>query len=198
MLKKALKWLDAYLEEFLLAVFLILMAVIMGVQVFSRYVLQTSLSWSEELTRYLFIWSGFLSVSYCSKMCISSKIEQFVAVLSRKARAVVKLINHTIELLFFFYMIPFEWSFMMSAVQTGQLSPACHIPMVYVQCAPFISFILVRIRIIQRWIIEGKVALGMPVYDPAHPERNTPESFIEANTEEEFKELEVQQEENKA
>ena len=51
MLKKALKWLDAYLEESLLAVFLILMALIMGVQVFSRYVLQTSLSWSEELTR---------------------------------------------------------------------------------------------------------------------------------------------------
>ena len=38
-------------------------------------------------------------------------------------------------------------------------------------------------RILQRWVIEWKVARGKPVYDPAHPERNTPESFIEANTE---------------
>ncbi|MCF0245805.1 MAG: TRAP transporter small permease [Ileibacterium sp.] len=195
MIKKVLKWLDAYLEETLLAIFLILMALIMGVQVLSRYVFQTSLSWSEELTRYLFIWSGFLSVSYCSKMCISIKIEQFVAALSRKTRAVVKLINHTIELMFFFYMIPFAWSYMMSAVETVQLSPACHIPMYYVQCAPLISFILVSIRIIQRWIIEAKVALGMPVYDPAHPERNTPESFIEANTESEVMALEAKKEE---
>ena len=54
------------------------------------------------------------------------------------------------------------------------------IPMYYIQAAPFVSFILVAFRIIQRWIIEFKVSLGMNVYDPAHPERNTPESFIEA------------------
>ena len=49
-----------------------------------------------------------------------------------------------------------------------------------IQAAPFVSFILVAFRIIQRWIIELKVSLGMKVYDPAHPERNTPESFVEA------------------
>ena len=62
-MKKVLAWLNQYLEEALLGIFLIAMTLIMGIQVFSRYVLQTSLSWSEELTRYLFIWSGFLSVS---------------------------------------------------------------------------------------------------------------------------------------
>jgi len=46
---------------------LIAMTLIMG-SGFLRYVLGMSLSWSEELTRYIFIWCGFLSVSYCSKM----------------------------------------------------------------------------------------------------------------------------------
>lgn len=82
-MKKIISWLDSYLEEALLGIFLIAMTLIMGIQVFSRYVLQTSLSWSEELTRYLFIWSGFLSVSYCTKYCISIKIEQFAASLNR-------------------------------------------------------------------------------------------------------------------
>ena len=76
---KAIKWLDHNLEEFILTLLLLAMAVIMGVQVFSRFALKASLSWTEELTRYLFIWAGFLSVSYCSKRCISIKIEQFVA-----------------------------------------------------------------------------------------------------------------------
>lgn len=43
------------------------------------------------------------------------------------------------------------------------------------------TFLLVTFRILQRWIIEFKVARGEDVYDPAHPERNTPESFIHAN-----------------
>ena len=74
-----LKWLDENLEEFLMGVFLVGMVLIMGIQVLARYVLGASLSWSEEITRYLFIWSGFISVSYCTKKCISIKIEQFVA-----------------------------------------------------------------------------------------------------------------------
>lgn len=66
-MKKILHWLDENLEEFILVIFLIAMTLIMGIQIFCRYVLGMSLSWSEELTRYLFIWCGFLSVSYCSK-----------------------------------------------------------------------------------------------------------------------------------
>lgn len=181
-MKNILHWLDAYLEESILGFFLIAMSLIMGIQVFFRYVLQTSLSWTEELTRYLFIWSGFLSVSYCTKYCISIKIEQFAAKLNRYQRAILKVINHSIELIFFLYMIPFAFSFLMSAVKSGQVSPALGIPMYYVQAAPLVSFILVSIRIFQRWIIEFKIARGIPVYDPAHPERNTQESFIEANT----------------
>ena len=49
-MKKAIHWLDEYLEEFLMVVFLIAMTLIMGIQVFSRYILGVSLSWSEEIT----------------------------------------------------------------------------------------------------------------------------------------------------
>ena len=180
-MSKAIKWLDHNLEEFILTVLLLGMALIMGIQVFSRFALKASLSWTEELTRYLFIWAGFISVSYCTKRCISIKIEQFVAKFSRRTKAVIKVVNHTIELAFFFYMIPFAFSYMMSAVESGQVSPALGIPMYFVQAAPFVAFVLVAFRIIQRWIIEFRISLGQNVYDPAHPERNTPESFIEAN-----------------
>ena len=63
-MKKVFVWLNDSLEEFLMVSSLILMTLIMGIQVFSRYVLGASLSWSEELTRYIFVWAGFLSVSF--------------------------------------------------------------------------------------------------------------------------------------
>ena len=52
-MRKTLHWLDENLEEFILVIFLIAMTLIMGIQVLCRYVLGMSLSWSEELTRYL-------------------------------------------------------------------------------------------------------------------------------------------------
>lgn len=85
-MKKVLKWLDENLEEFLMVISLILMTIIMGIQIISRYVLGASLSWTEELTRYLFVWSGFLSVSYCTRKCISIKIEQFVAMFPQEGK----------------------------------------------------------------------------------------------------------------
>lgn len=54
-MKKILLYVDEYLEEFVMTILLILMAVIMGIQVLSRYAFGMSLSWSEEVTRYLFI-----------------------------------------------------------------------------------------------------------------------------------------------
>ena len=43
-----LKWLNENLEEFLMVALLIAMTVIMGIQVFARYALGASLSWSEK------------------------------------------------------------------------------------------------------------------------------------------------------
>ena len=155
-MKRIFHWLDENLEEFLLVIGLIAMTLIMGIQVFCRYVLGMS-------------------------KCLSIKIEQFVAIFPRRGKAIFKIVNHTFELIFFIYMIPFAFSYMMSSVKSGQLSPACKIPMYFIQAAPLVSFVLVAFRVLQRWMIEFRVARGENVFDPAHPERNTPESFIEAN-----------------
>lgn len=155
-MKKALQWLDENLEEVLLVIALAAMAVIMGIQVIARYIFGASLSWSEELTRYIFIWAGFLSVSYCTKKCISIKIEQFVAMFPKRGKAIFKGVNHTFELIVFLYLIPFAWKYLLSAIANGQTSPEMGIPMYYVQAAPLVGFILSAIRVFQRWIIEWK------------------------------------------
>ena len=153
---KIIRWLDDNLEEALLIALLVTMTLLMGLQVFSRYILNASLSWSEELTRYLFIWSGFLSISYCTKRCISIKIEQFVALFPKQGKALFKVINHTVELILFFYLLPFSWRYLNLAIATGQTSPALGIPMYLVQAAPLAGFLLAAVRILQRWVIEWK------------------------------------------
>lgn len=159
-MRKVLRWLDQNLEEFLLVLFLAAMAVIMGIQVLARYVLGMSLSWSEEVARYLFIWSGFLSVSYCTKKCVSIKIEQFVASFPKRWKAALKVLNHTIELVLFLYLLPFAWNYFYSAVISGQKSPALGLPMYLVQTAPMTGFVLCAFRVVQRWVIEFLTVVG--------------------------------------
>lgn len=155
-MKKLLYWLNENFEEMLMVLFLAAMTIVMGMQVLARYALGASLSWSEELTRYIFIWAGFLSVSYCTKRCISIKIEQFVTLFPVRGKALFKVINHTFELILFLYLIPFAWKYFMSAVVSGQTSPALGLPMYYVQAAPLAGFILAALRVLQRWIVEFK------------------------------------------
>ena len=90
-MKKVLHWIDDYLEEVLLVAALAAMAVIMGGYRCSADMFWgASLSWSEELTRYIFIWAGFLSISYCTKKCISIKIEQFVGLFPKRGESCVQ------------------------------------------------------------------------------------------------------------
>lgn len=70
------------------------------------------------------------------------------------------MVNHTLELILFVYLIPFAWKYLMSAVANGQTSPAMGIPMYLVQAAPLTGFILAAVRVFQRWIIEFKTARG--------------------------------------
>lgn len=160
---KIVRWLDKHLEEILLFAMLCAMVVIMGIQITARYVFSSSLSWSEEITRYLFICSGFLSASFCVKKSASVKIDQLVQLLPGKGVHILRLVSYTIELIFFSYLIPFAWEYMMSGVKSGQLSPACGIPMYLIQSTAVISFILCVLRLIQKWIQRVQIIMGKRV-----------------------------------
>lgn len=158
---KVLRWLDQYLEEAILLIMLCAMTLIMGVQVAARYVLGSSLSWSEEITRFLFIASGFVSASFCIKKGASVKIDQLVNMLPGKGVHIFRLISYTVQLVFFAYLIPFAWKYVMSGVESGQLSPACGIPMYVIQSFTVISFVLCVIRLIQKWLYRLQIILGV-------------------------------------
>ena len=155
-----LRWLDKYFEEVVLVVLLVVMMIIMGVQVTARYIFSYSLSWSEEITRFCFIWSGFLSASFCIKKGASVKVEQLVNAFPERVTNIMRLFSYGIEIVFFAYLIPFSYSYVMSAVTSNQLSPACGIHMYYIQFATLFSFSLCVFRLLQKWIYRFRLVFG--------------------------------------
>ena len=161
---RAIKWLDKYFEEAVLGVLLFVMMMIMGIQVAARYALGNSLSWSEEITRFCFIWTGFLSISYCIKNSASIKIEQFVNLFQHmaggKGVSLFRILTYVIEFVLFAYLLPFAYHYVHSAYISQATSPACGIPMWLVQSVTILSFVLCELRLIQKFIVRILMITG--------------------------------------
>lgn len=147
---KLFQWLDQRLEETIMMLMLAVICVVMGVSVFSRYILNDALSWAEEISRYMFIWSAFLSASLCLKRRSSIKIDMLMLALPRPLQRITLIIGDIIMLIFFAYMLKGGVTVTLSMIETNQTSPALLLPMYLVYGATVVGFPLSLIRLVQR------------------------------------------------
>lgn len=153
-----LKWLNDYLEESILVFLLVIMTCIMGVQIVSRYLFQNSLTWSEELVRYMFVWSAFLGVPFCIKHGLSIKVDQFRNMFPVAIQKVLIFLDKIIILALFGYLLYYSGNVVLESFMKGQTSPAMQIPMWIVQLAfPVSAFLSVWRSIQNIWeMLEGR------------------------------------------
>ncbi len=62
-----MKYVWEHLEEFFIIPLMFAMSIIIFIQVIMRYVFQNSLTWSEELARYMFVWLVYFAVSFTAR-----------------------------------------------------------------------------------------------------------------------------------
>lgn len=151
---KLVKWLDENFEEIIMMVFCAIMAVIMIVQVGARYLFKASLSWSEELTRFIFIWSAFLSISYCIRKRLSIQITLLIEAFPFKLRYVVIMLVDVICLAIYAFLTPEAVTYLSQTIANGQLSTALRIPMWVIYLAPCVGFGLSMLRSLQMLILD--------------------------------------------
>ncbi|MEJ6472443.1 TRAP transporter small permease [Fusobacterium nucleatum] len=156
-----LKALDDYLEETILLILLVLMTCIMGIQIVSRYVFQNSLTWSEELVRYMFVWSAFLGIPFCIKHGLSIKVDQFRNLFPIPLQKALMYIDKIIIFVLFLVMFIYSCLVVKASYLSGQTSPAMQIPMWIVQLSVCVSSLLSMIRSIQNFanLIRGKTKI---------------------------------------
>jgi len=156
-----LKAIDDYLEETILLILLVLMTCIMGIQIVSRYVFQNSLTWSEELVRYMFVWSAFLGVPFCIKHGLSIKVDQFRNLFPIPLQKVLMYIDKIIIFLLFLVLFIYSFTVVRATYLSGQTSPAMQLPMWTVQISVTVSSLLSMIRSIQNLshLVRGKIKL---------------------------------------
>jgi len=132
------------------------MTVLIFAQVIMRYVFHSSLSWSEELSRYVFIWLIYIGVSYGSKQMKHLKIEAGLSIFPSAVRPYIVIIGDILFLVFSIFIIFTSSIVVNKQMMLGQSSPALGIPMTIIYAAPAVGFFLTSIRQVQTIIYRVK------------------------------------------
>lgn len=83
-------------EEFILVMMFALMVLVIFGQVIMRYVFNNSLSWSEELGKFLFVWISWFGISIGAKRKEHIKITMFVDKCSPKNALICEILSELV------------------------------------------------------------------------------------------------------
>jgi TRAP-type C4-dicarboxylate transport system permease small subunit len=110
---------------------LVLLVVVTTLGVLDRFVLGMGLVWTEELARYLLLWTSFLAAIVATRRSQHFKVEFLSSALGPIYARLVVVISLAICLVAVWYGVQFAWFF------RSQTSPALGISMTWVYaCAP--------------------------------------------------------------
>ncbi len=130
--------------KILSAVFLLLVVFASFTQVFTRYVLNNSLVWTEEFARYAFIWLTMCGASVASKKgthaTVDFLVQKFTGGLKTAHSITVYLMILTICSVLVYQSVK------LLGVVSSQLSPAMRLSMTYVYLAVPVGAVVIMIH----------------------------------------------------
>jgi len=148
-MKKALKYVDEHFEEYLMGFFLIGISCVMFAQIIMRF-LGSSISWAEELCRYFYVWSVFLSISFTVKKGIVLRVDLLISKLPSKAQKAIEIILQLINVAAFALLSYYSVQTVKGIKLSMQTTPAMVLPMYIIYLIIPVGFCLASIRSIQQ------------------------------------------------
>lgn len=103
-----------------------------------------ALTWSEELSRYLLVWTTFFAATMAYKRGSHITITFFVDLFKPKVKIVLTMLSYLASMFFFVMIIYYTWE--MIKLQTFQISPALSLPMQIVYSSIPISLFIMLIH----------------------------------------------------
>lgn len=147
-MKKVLSYLN-YIEEVLLVVLFICMTIVCFMQVICRYVLKSSLIWSEEFLRACLVWTSCLGISCAYKRHAHLGVDFFMNLLPKKAQKGFGLIAYIISFIFMVLLIKIGYDFTTFQIAANRMTTSLHVSQAVVTAAIPVSGALSCIRILQ-------------------------------------------------
>ncbi|GHS99235.1 hypothetical protein AGMMS50276_22490 [Synergistales bacterium] len=140
------------IEEYIGVLALFIMLFLMTYQVVARFVFNTGNTWSEELSRYLYIWFTLITVSLAVLNNAHIKIEAAMAVFPKRWRPGLVTVGFIILIIYCLFIVGFGITMVRRNIRMGNVSLGLQLPMYIVYAVVPISHVLIIIRSVQRLI----------------------------------------------
>jgi TRAP-type C4-dicarboxylate transport system permease small subunit len=124
---KSFSSLFASIYKYILILLTLIMFIIVGANVFARFILNSSLGWADELARFIFIWISFLGAVFAYTTDDHVGLNFVVAkIKSARAQNIVNIISDLLILLVVGFITYYGY---IVATSATNVSPALYIPM---------------------------------------------------------------------
>lgn len=149
------------LEEYVLCASLVFTTLVVFAQIVMRSVFNSSLTWSEELTRYVFIWQIWMGVSIAQRDKAHIKVELFYSfVKNKRVQSAVNIIATLIWIAFNLFLLINGSQLVQQMIQRGQVSAAMRVPMYIIYSVLPLSSGLLTLRLLGQLAEDWKKMLG--------------------------------------
>lgn len=153
------KFLDKYslLEERVLIISLAFNTLLVFFQIIMRTVFNTSLTWSEELSRYIFIWQIWIgtSVAYSNKAHIQVDLIYSI-IKGEKGQEIIKILVDILWLAFNIFLVVAGFKLCKSMQMRNALSSGMRVPLAYIYMVLPLSNIALSFKIVYTLVLRIK------------------------------------------
>jgi TRAP-type C4-dicarboxylate transport system permease small subunit len=129
-MRKIFRFIAKNLEEIVLSLLFVNMCGFVLIQIVSRYVFRSPLLYTEEVSRYSYIWICFFGMAMATKLKNHIRIELVFIFIKGKAQAVINLVLNIISL--GLYVVIFFIGLDYTITNAVQLSPAMEISKAFI------------------------------------------------------------------
>lgn len=147
-IKYFLKFLDNF-ESYVCQVLLSFFVVILFLQIALRVCFNYVIPWSEEISRFAFVWFVFFGAAYAARLAAHNRVMIQFKILPKIVEDIAMILTDIIWIAFNLVMIKKSVEVIQDLTEFTYMSPALEWSMAYVYWIFPISFGLMTIRIIQ-------------------------------------------------
>ena len=164
-------WKDYSIEDFVSFVIFWILGAVVFAQFFSRYVLNDSIAWTEEIARYLLIAVAFAGAPIAVRKNTHIHVEFFYRFINRSLARFLSVLVDLIRIVFFAYGSWISWKIL--KIMKAQYMTAVHVSMAWIYTLVFAGFLLMTFRAVQVTIKHWRQGYSSLDYKPLPSPRSS-------------------------
>ncbi len=143
-------------EEYLAAFFVLVMILCLLLQVIVRVTMGSSIAWTEELSRYTFIWAVYLGASMGIKHGAQIRITAQFLKMPVKGRIFFYILADIISVIGCVFIATEGLTFIYENMDYPEISPTLHVAKHWIEFIIPTSFLMIAWRTVEKYILVKK------------------------------------------